>query len=314
MNLLALADFNAVAVHGGFGPAARALDRPKATLSRRVAELEEELGVRLIERGARRLRLTEEGQVLHERTRGLMSEIQEAGEAVASRAPVPRGRLRISAPIVFSHVVLCKIAARFALAYPQVEVELVAEDRMADPAEDGFDVVVRINPPHDELLVGRRILSDQRWLVAAPGVPRPDNAIAQEARGVRSETDVDMPAAMTAASSSATPLPAVVLSAASAESLWTVKTDDDTVFAWAPKPVLRLSSLLMVREAVVAGNGASLLPKLLVEQDVTAGRLVRWGIATGAPVEIWALYSSRRLLSAKVRAFLNMLQDLPSQT
>ena len=173
MDLASLADFNAVALHGGFGPASRALDRPKATLSRRVAELEEDLGVRLIERGARRLRLTEEGLALHERTRGLMTEIQEAGEAVASRAPVPRGRLRISAPVVFAHVLLCQIAARFALAYPQVELEIIAEDRVADPVEDGYDLVIRINPPRDEQLVGRRILGDERLVVAAPTLSIP---------------------------------------------------------------------------------------------------------------------------------------------
>jgi DNA-binding transcriptional LysR family regulator len=143
MDLTALADFNAVAMYGGFGPAGRALDRPKATLSRRVSELEEELGVRLIERGARRMRLTEDGLALHERTRGLMAELQEAGEAVASRAPVARGRLRISAPIVFAHVLLCQIAARFVLAYPQVELEVVAEDRVVDPVDDGYDLVIR---------------------------------------------------------------------------------------------------------------------------------------------------------------------------
>src|SRR6266702_4378437 len=261
MDLTSLADFNAVALYGGFGPASRALERPKATLSRRVAELEEELGVRLIERGSRRLRLTEEGLVLHERTRGLMAEIQEAGEAVASRAPLPRGRLRISAPVVFSHVMLARIATRFALAYPQVELEVIVEDRVVDPVEDGYDLVIRINPSRDEQLVGRRILGDERFVVAAPTMPIPS-----------------MPASDTAA-----------------------------------LPVLRLSSLLMMRDAVLEGVGVALLPRLLVEQDVSTGRLVRWGTEDGPPVEIWALYHSRRLLSAKVRAFMNLLQDLPGR-
>ena len=75
-------------------------------------------------------------------------------------------------------------------------------------------------------------------------------------------------------------------------------------------PVLRLSSLLMVRDAVLEGVGAALLPRLLVEQDVSAGRLVCWGTQEGPPVEIWALYNSRRLLSAKVRAFMNLLENL----
>ncbi|WNC93343.1 LysR substrate-binding domain-containing protein [Paraburkholderia sp. FT54] len=290
MDLTSLADFNAVALHGGFGPASRALDRPKATLSRRVAELEESLGVRLIERGSRILRLTEEGLVLHERTRGLMAEIQEAGEAVASRAPVPRGRLRISAPVVFAHVVLVRIATRFALAYPQVELEVIAEDRVVDPVEDGYDLVIRIDPPRDEQLVGRRILGDERLVVAAPTVSIPSGPAGE-------------------AGSLALAVPAVVLAAASTDAIWSVRTEDG-LRALAPVPVLRLSSLLMVRDAVLDGVGAARLPRLLVEQDVAAGRLVCWGAEDGPPVEIWALYHSRRLLSAKVRAFMDLLQDL----
>ncbi len=290
MDLTSLADFNAVALHGGFGPASRALDRPKATLSRRVAELEDDLGVRLIERGARRLRLTEEGLALHERTRGLMTEIQEAGEAVASRAPVPRGRLRISAPIVFAHVVLCRIAARFALAYPQVELEIIAEDRLADPVEDGYDLVIRIDPRPDAQLVGRRILSDERFVVAAPGMSIPSAS------------------AMSTSEADALQVPAVMFAAAPPGALWNMRTEAGEVRVIQPMPVLRMSSLLMVREAVLQGVGAALLPRLLVEQDVRAGRLVCWGTATGAPVEVWALYSSRRLLSAKVRAFMDMLK------
>ena len=308
MDLTSLADFNAVAVHGGFGPASRALERPKATLSRRVAELEESLGVRLIERGSRRLRLTEEGQILHERTRGLMAEIQEAGDAVASRAPVPRGRLRISAPVVFAHVVLCRIAARFALAYAQVELEIVAEDRVADPAEDGFDLVIRIDPPRDELLVGRRILDDVRMVVASPSMSMsmsiPSDPVAGSSDN-SGESALAVPAVMSSASS---------ISPAMSGAMWAMRTPSGELKTLKPKPVLRLSSLLMIRDAVVAGAGAALLPRLLVEQDISQGRLVCWGTEAGSPVEIWALYSSRRLLSAKVRAFLDMLQELLAQT
>src|SRR6186713_2299962 len=129
VDLQALSDFDLVADHGGFGRAARVSGRSKATLSRRVAELEQSLGVRLIERGALILRLTDEGRALHERTRGLLSEIAEAGEAVVLGASTPKGRLRVSAPVVFAHVALPRIGARFALAYPEVQLEIVAEDR-----------------------------------------------------------------------------------------------------------------------------------------------------------------------------------------
>jgi DNA-binding transcriptional LysR family regulator len=281
MDLTALADFNAVALHGGFGPAARNTGRPKATLSRRVAELEQSLGVRLIERGSRMLRLTEEGRALHERTRGLLADIDDAAEAIRSRAPVPRGRLRVSAPIVFAHVVLPRIASRFASAYPQVELEIVSEDRVADPVQDGYDLVIRINPDADELLVGRRIASDRRVLVAARGFTIDDNASS---------------------------LPAVVLARADSAA-WRIQGDDGRERTITPEPVLRLSSLLMAREAVLEGAGAALLPGLLVEPEIAAGRLVALGLDAGPPVEIWALYSSRRLLSAKVRAFLDMLQS-----
>lgn len=319
MDLTSLADFNAVALHGGFGPASRALDRPKATLSRRVAELEEQLGVRLIERGSRTLRLTEEGLVLHERTRGLMTEIQEAGENVASRAPVPRGRLRISAPVVFAHVVLGPIATRFALAYPQVELEVVAEDRVVDPVEDGYDLVIRINPPSDEQLVGRRILGDQLWMVAAPTVSIPSasaSASASVSVSVSASASASASVAASASDTDALPVPAVMFAAAARIARWRVRVAGGAggeVRTFAPTPVLRLSSLLMVRDAVLSGVGTALLPRLLVEPDVLSGRLVCWGIDDGPPVEVWALYHSRRLLSAKVRAFMNLLQDLPGR-
>ncbi|MDR5822947.1 LysR family transcriptional regulator [Caballeronia sp. LZ043] len=279
MDVVALVDFNAVALHGGFGPAARQTGRPKATLSRHVAELEQSLGVRLIERGARTLRLTEEGRALHERTRGLLSEIDDAGEALAARAPVPRGRLRVSAPIVFAHVMLPGIASRYARHYPQVELEIVAEDRVADPVQDGYDLVIRVNPDADELLVGRCVATDRRALVGP--------------RGFKAEAD-------------APTLPAVVL-ARMANEVWRIEDPDGGTRALTPEPVLRLSSLLMAREAVLQGAGAALLPGMLVEADVAAGRLELLGYEAGPPVELWALYSSRRLLSAKVRAFIDML-------
>lgn len=279
MDLIALVDFNAVALHGGFGPAARQTGRPKATLSRHVAELEQSLGVRLIERGARTLRLTEEGRALHERTRGLLAEIDDAGEALAARAPVPRGRLRVSAPIVFAHVMLPGIASRFARDYPQVELEIVAEDRVADPVQDGYDLVIRVNPDTDELLVGRRVATDRRALVAPRGF---------------------------AADADAATLPAVVL-ARTANEVWRIEDPDGGTREITPEAVLRLSSLLMAREAVLAGAGAALLPGMLVEADVVADRLQLLGYEAGPNVELWALYSSRRLLSAKVRAFIDML-------
>ncbi|CAN7710182.1 LysR family transcriptional regulator [Rhizobium rhizogenes] len=287
MDLQALSDFDLVAAHGGFGRAARVSGRSKATLSRRVAELEESLGVRLIDRGSQNLRLTDEGRALHERTHGLLSEITEAGEAVVLGASTPKGRLRVSAPVVFAHVALPRIGVRFALAYPEVQLEIVAEDRKVDPVEDGYDLIIRIDPSPDERLVGRRFLNDERLIVAPTGMKRPSPGMDGDEAAVR----------------------AVLLSATPPGTVWRMKSGTDADIVLRPAPVLRLSSLLMVRDAVLAGAGAAVLPKLLVAEDIEAGRLAYWGTQAGPSVEIWALQSSRRLIGAKVRAFMEVVQS-----
>jgi DNA-binding transcriptional LysR family regulator len=282
-----LSDFNLVAAHGGFGRASRASGRSKATLSRRVTELEQSLGVRLIERGSHNLRLTEEGRALHKRTAGPLSEISEAGEAVVLGASIPRGRLRVSAPVVIAHVAFGRIGARFALAYPEVQLEIVAEDRRVDPVEDGYDLVIRVDPSPDDRLVGRRFLNDERLIVAHPDLPQPRKC--PDDRGDPS-------------------VRAVLLSTTPADVTWRFRNGQATDIVLKPEPVLRLSSLLMVRDAVLAGAGAAMLPKLLVADDIAAGRLALWGIQAGPPVELWALQSSRRLVGAKVRAFLDIVE------
>lgn len=287
VDLQALTDFALVAAHGGFGRASRASGRSKATLSRRVTELEQGLGVRLIERGTQSLRLTDEGRALYEHTHGPLSEIAEAQEVVTLGASTPRGRLRVSAPLVLAHVALGHISARFALAYPDVQLEVVADDRKVDPVEDGFDLVIRVDPSPDERLVGRRILDDQRFVVAHPALARP-----------ASSADSDEPPAVKA----------VLTPRTTPDTVWQFQTPSGDARCVKPVPVLRLSSLLMVRDAVLAGAGAALLPKLLVQEDIRRGRLLHWGTDIQPPVEIWVLRNSRRLVGAKVRAFLEVLE------
>jgi DNA-binding transcriptional LysR family regulator len=290
MNLAALTDFNLVVSHDGFGRAARAVDRPKATLSRRVAELEAQLGVRLFDRGARGLRLTDAGRELHERTHRALSEVTEAGESVSSGAAVPRGRLRISAPVVFAHVALVETAAKFARDHPLVQLEIVAEDRVVDLVEEQYDLVIRIAPSEDEPLVGRRITSDRQLLVAAPALARPPYR--------RSEDEQEVAA--------------VLRSSARAPAGWRVRDAKGRLLRLKPRPVMRLSSLLMVRDAVIGGAGAALLPSLLVRSDVLSGCLVCWGVDENPPIDIWALQSSHRLIGAKVKAFLDALVEAQS--
>jgi DNA-binding transcriptional LysR family regulator len=278
MDLLALVDFNLVARHGGFGRAARASGRPKATLSRRVAELENSLGLRLFERGARMLKLTQEGQALHARTGALLSEIDEAAAAIASGGEQVRGRLKISAPMLFSQAAMGKLAAGFALKYPEVRLEVTSEDRAVDMVEEGHDLVIRVNPDPDASLIGRIFLHDRLVVVAHPALARPDDDA---------------------------PVRAVVRGGIEPTLLWKVLGRPPI----AVEPVLRLASLFMVRDAVRLGAGAARLPLSLVSHDLAAGTLVSWGDLEGPETELWALYPSRRLLSARVSAFLGYLKE-----
>jgi DNA-binding transcriptional LysR family regulator len=280
MDLLALADFTLVARHGGFGRAARASGRPKATLSRRVAELEAALDLRLFERGPRLLKLTEEGRALFERAGQLLTELEETAAAIAAGGGTPRGRLRISAPLLFAQVAMGKLAASFAHAHPEVRLEVTTEDRPVDMIEEGFDLVIRVNPDVDETLIGRPFLRDRLVVVAPPSLPRP----------------------------SAGQIARAVVRSGSGQSSWSLKTDDGPIDI-AIDPVLALSSLVMVRDAVRAAAGAARLPISLVMHDLADGRLTSWGDVDAPETALWALYPSRRLLSARVSAFLDHLKQ-----
>ena len=279
MDLLALADFTLVARHGGFGKAARAARRPKATLSRRVGELEAALDLRLFERGRRDLKLTEEGRALFERAGALLTELEETAAAIASGSERVRGRLRISAPLLFSQTAMGRLAAEFLRRHPDVRLEVTTDDRAVDMIEEGYDLVIRVNPAADDTLVGRPFLHDRLVVVAAPDLPRSVGAV----------------------------VPAVVRGSDAAQS-WTVRVQEDTLMV-AVDPVLRLSSLIMIRDAVRAGAGAARLPLSLVSRDIAGGLLAHWGDVPGSDIALWALYPSRRLLNARVSAFLDLLHQ-----
>jgi DNA-binding transcriptional LysR family regulator len=280
MDLLALADFNLVARYGGFGKASRAAGRPKATLSRRVADLEASLDLRLFERGARILKLTEEGRALYERTGQLLSELDETAAAIASGAQSPRGRLRISAPLLFSQMAMGKLAAGFALRYPEVRLEVTTEDRAVDMIEEAYDLVIRVNPEPDASLVGRIFLHDGLVVVASPNLTSAEGAA----------------------------VPSVVRGSINQAAVWEMTTPTGKR-SIAVNTVLSLSSLIMVRDAVRLGVGVGRLPLSLVSHDLAAGTLVRWGDVEGPRTALWALYPTRRLLSARVSAFLEYLRE-----
>jgi DNA-binding transcriptional LysR family regulator len=279
MDLNALADFALVATNGGLGKASRASGRSKATLSRRIADLEEQLGVRLIERSARGLKLTEAGEMLMARTEGPMHDVAEAMTAAREGLSSPRGRLRVAAPVLFAQLAMGRICADFCAAYPDVTFEVQAEDRLVDLVEEQFDVAIRPNPRPDTTLVGRCFAKDRLVVVAAPShaMPRAGNVV---------------------------PVPGIVMANFRAATHWTL---DGGRLVLEPQPKLRLSSFLTIRDAAVAGAGVALLPQSIAWNELARGELVQWGTVADGEVSLWVLHTSRRLPSPKVRAFVEFM-------
>lgn len=286
MDLAALTAFSLVASQGGFGKASRKSGLPKATLSRHVRALEKSLGVRLIERGSRTLRLTDEGAVLHARTELPLAEIDQTAQDVRSGLGKPSGRLRVSSPVMLAHLIMGRTAAAFVARYPDVQLEVIAEDRLVDIVDDRYDVVIRINPTPDSALVGRCFFRERPLLVAPRSMQRP----------VMRGTDSAPPVVQ-----------AVMLSGRPEGVPWKCLDTEGREFVVQPRAALRFSSPLLIRDAVCAGAGAALLALSGVRSEIERGTLVAWGTATDGEIEGWVLHASRRLVSPKVTAFVNHL-------
>ena len=170
--------FVAVADAGSLSAAARALKVPLPTMSRKLALLEDHLRVRLVVRTTRKFVLTEPGRAYLESCRRLLAEIEEAERMAAGEYEAPRGRLYVSAPIVFGRLHVLPVALAFLKAYPEVELRLSLADRISDLIEDGIDVAVRIAHLADSSLIAARVGAVRLVTCAAPaylkanGTPR----------------------------------------------------------------------------------------------------------------------------------------------
>jgi DNA-binding transcriptional LysR family regulator len=208
------------------------------------------------------------------------------GGAYQSGIGRPRGVLRVSTPLLFAHTAMGHLGAAFLEAYPEVRLEVTAEDRLVGLVGDGYDAVVRFNPRPDDTLVGRRFMTDQLVLVAPPGLRRPQ---------------VD------AWASGEPELRAIVRTGRAEVGPWTVVDEAGCVHTYFPRPVLRFSTPWLIRSAVLAGAGAAVVPRTPVAEDIAAGRLVEWGMVQAPAIEGWVLHASRRLVSPKVSAFVDFM-------
>jgi DNA-binding transcriptional LysR family regulator len=163
-----LATLLALAEHGSFAAAGRAVQRHPSVLSKRLGALEQRLGVRLVERTTRQLRFTDEGQRLVERLRQAASLIAEAQDQATRSAAQVQGRLKLAVPAAMGRLWLSPILSRFVLDHPQVTLEVEYSERFVDIVAEGFDAAIRIGELADSRLLARRLCDLRRILCAAP--------------------------------------------------------------------------------------------------------------------------------------------------
>ncbi|MBV5335683.1 LysR family transcriptional regulator, partial [bacterium] len=151
-----------------FTAAADRLGLSKSVVSRRIAELEDRLGARLLNRTTRRLSPTEVGQAFYERCTRIVSDLDEAERAVGDLHGAPRGRLRLNAPVSFGRLHLAAAIVAFVERHPAIEIDIELNDRYVDLLEDGYDLAVRIGRLRDSSLVARKLAPCRRVMVASP--------------------------------------------------------------------------------------------------------------------------------------------------
>lgn len=158
-----------VADAGGFTAAARQTGIPQTTISRRIASLEQRLGVRVFDRTTRRVALTDAGRQIHEHARLMLEQAEQARLAVTRLRAAPTGRLRITAPVILGQAFVADIVAAFMARYPDVRVLLELTGRVVDLVHEGFDVAIRIGDLPDSALALTRLGAARTGLFAAAG-------------------------------------------------------------------------------------------------------------------------------------------------
>lgn len=287
MDLNAFAIFAKVVQSGSFTAAAVELEMPKSTVSRKVAALEEELGARLLQRTTRRLSLTEVGETFLRHVERVLAEVEEARFAVTAMQDVPRGLLRVTAPLSFGF--LGPIVASFIERYPLVQVELVCTDRVVDLVQEGYDVGVRAGRLADSTLVARGLGSLKSFLVASPAFLK---------RHGTPNTPEDLERFDSLVFGSSNDRAHVRL------------TRGEASVAVRVTPRLVVNDYDFLEASTLAGLGIAVIPVFRSITDLRAKRLVRvlpeW---TSPEFPLQAVYPSSRFLSPKANAFLDHLRE-----
>lgn len=284
--------FAEVVDRGGFAAAGRALGLPKSRLSRRVAELEARLGVRLLQRTTRKLSLTAVGEQYHRHCVAMREDAQAAQDAVAQAQTEPRGTIRVACPVTLAQTTLGPILPQFLARYPQVRIDMRVSNRVVDLVEEGFDVALRVRPTLDDSgsLVVKNFGLTRTLLVASP---------TQLARQGRPVTWAELQT-----------LDTVSMSTVGETATWQLLGPDGAAHSFQHQPRYVADDLLTLKFAVLDGVGICALPDYMCADELADGRLVQvmpgWAPRPGI---FHAVFPSRRGLLPAVRRFLDFLGE-----
>ena len=284
--------FAEVVERGGFAAAGRALGVPKSRLSRRVAELEARLGVRLLQRTTRKLSLTQVGEIYLRHCNAMRHEALAAADAVALLQAEPRGTLRVSCPVTLAQDAIGYLVPRFLARFEHVTLELNVTNRVVDLLEDGIDIALRVRSTMDDSgsLIVKQLGATCSHLLASPELLRRHGAPA----------DVQALAE----------LPTVAMSAVNGHSSWLLHGPGGQTHTLVHQPRYVADDLQTLKLAVLAGIGFSFLPDMVSRTEIQAGLLVPvlpgWAPPAG---QVHAVFPSRRGQAPVVRSFLDFLGE-----
>ena len=286
----AMQAFVAVADLRGFAPAARKLGLSPSGVTRLIAELEDRLGARLLQRTTRSVTLTDVGARYLERARRILGDVEEAESAVEGEQTRPGGRLVVSAPVGFGRLHVSPVMSAYLMRYPEVSGELRLSDRIVNLVEDGVDLAVRIGHLADSSLVARHVGEMRRIVVASSGYLR--------ARG-----EPMTPAAIASHDT-------VHFGGSGASPDWRfVEQGEDIRIACTPRFLTNSADAAI--QYAEQGGGLTRVLAYQAAESLRAGRLeIVLGKFEQPPLPIHIVYPTSRLLSAKVRSFIDIVAEL----
>jgi DNA-binding transcriptional LysR family regulator len=297
INLDQMRVFARVVQTGSFTRAAEALDTQKSHVSRVIAQLERELGVKLIDRTTRTQALTEFGREFHERAVGILGAVDDTLRMADLARAEPRGVLRLTCGVEFGQLAAGAWIDEYLARHPRVAVEAEYTSRLLDLVHEGFDLAIRIGEVPDSRLVARRLGQIEYGLFAACGYAGV-HGLPSEPSGLRDH-------------------PLVMFAPGARRVAWELSpADGDEALRVAGPARLRVNNSFAVRDALLRGLGIGQLPLLVAAEPGVRERLVRvlpdW---RGNPVPVHAVYPSSRYLTPKVRAFIDLaVERMPRQT